>query len=213
MNQIKCSGCGSEDVTENSRSQSGKVISIKVECSKCGRLIGYRSPDTIAPKLHWESPPTLPVATTAHSEQSIQSDIANGDRKPTDPPESWLYVSRKLDFEWLPNAPLWSAPVITFGRSAAKCSNTSKDSKPPPSPPPIVYYRLTPGVFVWLELAGMSMEKMTIAGSVLRSQLDEYLSLMATVQEFAAAYLDGGAIADARVEAKVRPPVLPSQAA
>lgn len=97
----------------------------------------------------------------------------------------WPLVSKKLDLEWVPNAPFWAAPVIRLGATW--------------------FYRLTPGVLAWLEAAGQVLEHQVVAGRVGRDQLDVYLAVMTEVWRFAEAALDPEAVRAARAA----PPTLP----
>lgn len=100
-------------------------------------------------------------------------------------PDAWLYVSRRLDLEWLPNTSLWAAAALTIG--------------------PTAYYRLSATVLVWLEVAGERLEGQWRMGTVARQQLDEYLLAMDVVREFARMNLSGEAVRSQRA----RPPTLP----
>jgi hypothetical protein len=97
----------------------------------------------------------------------------------------WPYVSKRLDLEWVPNAPFWSAPVIRFGA--------------------VWHWRLTPAMVVWLEAAGRQLEEQVVSARVARDQLDVYIRVMDEVWLFAAAAFDLAELAAARA----KPPTLP----
>lgn len=95
-------------------------------------------------------------------------------------------MSKKLDVEWLPNAPLWAAAVIRFGATW--------------------FYRLTPDVVAWLEACGPPLEAAVLAGKAGRDQVDEYVAVMLEVWRFAGAVFEPAELAEARA---VRTPRLP----
>lgn len=101
----------------------------------------------------------------------------------TPPPASWLYVSKRLDLEWLSNVPLWWAPVITFAGGDSDLSTTA------PGVNSTAFYRISPAVVAWLEAAGLSLEATCISGQTDRGQLDAYLEAMAVVWRFTDQYL------------------------
>lgn len=94
------------------------------------------------------------------------------------PPEAWPYTSKRLDLEWVPNAPIWSAPLIRFGSTW--------------------FYRVTPAVVAWLDAAGRQLEDSVVAGKAGRDQLDVYLAVMIEVWRFADAVFDPAELAAAR---------------
>jgi hypothetical protein len=156
----KCARCKNETRVEcpEARSASGEV---KTQCAKCGRFAGW----VAVVSESGERPPH-----TEHMQeiQHTPPPVATGQ------PDAWLYVSKKLDLEWLPNVPMWSGEVISLGST--------------------VYYRLTPQVYAWLDRAGTVLEKAVLAGSRERSQLDAYLVSIRVVWEFAAWYLEWGQV-------------------
>lgn len=113
--------------------------------------------------------------------------IANTPLRPDEvgSPLAWLYVSKRLDLDWLPNTPFWSGEVITFGATA--------------------FYRLTSQVLVWLEAAGDVLESHYRAGQVDHGQLVEYVNAMEVVWLFARSHLQR----DSVVAARLQPPSLP----
>ena len=104
-------------------------------------------------------------------------------------PSLWLYTSKKLDIEWIPNAPIWAAEVITFGI--------------------IPYFRLTARVLVWLEVAGQTLQRGLLADVIPRSQMDAYLAAMDIVYEFACAYISVEDVRAARQAARTVEVTLP----
>lgn len=84
-------------------------------------------------------------------------------------PSTWLYVSKRLDLQWLPNEPLWAVPVLTIG--------------------PVVYYRLSARTLNWLNQAGYQLERQWESGELARDQLDAYCVAMGTVWAFAGTHL------------------------
>lgn len=103
-------------------------------------------------------------------------------------PQVWLYVSRRLDLDWLPNVPLWSGQAVRFGAT--------------------VFYRLSARTLVWLEKAGEGLEKQCLAGQVASSELDAYLTAMEVVWAFAAEHLNEQAVRAARQKAPALPEVV-----
>jgi hypothetical protein len=93
-------------------------------------------------------------------------------------PPAWLYVSKRLQLEYLPNTPLWSAPVITFGDTSI----------------PTALYRLSARVLVWLEKAGDQLEAAWQNGLIARTEIDAYCNAMAEVWAFAGEHLRGEAV-------------------
>lgn len=89
-------------------------------------------------------------------------------------PSAWLYVSKRLALEWVPNDPTWCAPTLSLGTAG-------------------VFYRLSPDVLHWLTAAGRSLESRFVAGGVHRDQVDAYVDAMQAVYAFAACYLDPAA--------------------
>lgn len=84
---------------------------------------------------------------------------------PAEPPVDWLYVSKRLNLEWVPNTAFWSGDVMILGQT--------------------VFYRLTPRVLIWLEWAGQLLERQYVAKKLERSQIDAYLTAMESVWRFA----------------------------
>ncbi len=100
-------------------------------------------------------------------------------------PDHWLYVSKRCVLQWLPNVPLWSGLVVNVG--------------------PVPFFRVTPSVVTWLEVAGASLEADFLAGRRDRDQLDKYLDAMWVIWRFVSENLDASALKLARTQ----PPVLP----
>lgn len=109
--------------------------------------------------------PVAPVIPFAWSSDEVVT--------PT-PAASWLYVSKRLDLEWLPNEPLWASPVIRMGETA--------------------YYRLSARTLVWLNVSGLSLERQWQADRLPRDQLNAYLEAMGTVWHFAGGRLNRDAV-------------------
>jgi hypothetical protein len=165
----------------------GKAASgdCRSECEGCKRFWGWVSPATVASLRTEKSPaggaagqpPAIsakPGATPAQACATSREPAPNaGELAGITPPEVWVYVSRKLDLEWLPNAPLWAAPVVRFGATW--------------------FYRLTPAVLAWLDAAGRQIEDAVLAGKVGIDQLDAYLAVMAEVWRFADRVFDPAA--------------------
>jgi hypothetical protein len=102
-----------------------------------------------------------------------------------------LFVSKRLDILEVSNCPMWAIEAFTAG-------DTVK---------PVAFYRLTAGVFVWLEAAGAVLELKFSTGDVSRDQIDEYLAAMGRVCEFARRYIGVEAIRAARAEPAMLPEV------
>lgn len=142
----------------------------RIECVGCYRFVGYVSNEV--PPARPASADPVPVAGLGH--------------QPIEQPSAWLYVSKRLDLESLPNVPMWAAPVITFNDTA--------------------YYRLTAAVLAWLEAAGDGLATQVAAGRAERGQLDAYLTAMDVVWEFAYQFIPSNEI----IRARSQPPSLPS---
>lgn len=104
-------------------------------------------------------------------------------------PSTWLYVSKRLDLQWLPNEPLWAVPVLTI-ESAIGVT---------------VFYRLSARVLNWLTQAGHQLERQWESGELARDQLDAYLEAMGSVWTFAGEHLSEAA----RDRARLLPASLP----
>jgi hypothetical protein len=104
-------------------------------------------------------------------------------------PASWLYVSKRLVLEWLPNdvGPMWWGPVISLNG--------------------VAFYRLSARMVNWLEKAGEQLQCKFEVGQVARDQLTEYADLMVTVWAFAGEHLSGEAVKVARVQVPTLPDV------
>jgi hypothetical protein len=139
-----------------------------------------QSPSLLSPPRIRLRKPVVVTSPTTSPQQSCYPWV----RDPAElaSPTAWLYVSRRLDLEWLPNEPLWAAVSLTIGLATG----------------PTAFYRLSPAVLVWLETAGEQLEGQWRAGKVERSQVDEYLAAMDTVWEFARVNLSGQAVSEQR---------------
>lgn len=129
------------------------------------------------------------------------------------PPQAWLYVSRRLDLLLIPNEPPWDVPAFSYGGQrdpspaevreiAAWMLNPIEGAERPTVSTcevrPQAFYRLTPAVLAWLERAGESLEAAVLAGRVDAGQLDEYLAAMDEVWRFANLWLAGDDVRAAR---------------
>ena len=180
---MPCPRCKTEATRTLPATHPEAAGSLRVECAKCSRFVRWE----ILTSKKVEISHAEPVPTPAASPDPILEEVGT--------PEAWLYVSKRLDLEWLPNVPpprdiptarpLWGAPAISLGGR--------------------VYYRLSAAVLVWLDAAGEQLEAGMNAGTVPRSQVDEYLKVMTEVWAFAACHLSDDAIRTARK----RPPELP----
>jgi hypothetical protein len=132
---------------------------LRVECIGCGRFAGWTDQKQ-------------PIALPERSSEPVNVIEEIGR------PELWLYVSKRLDLEWLPNVPLWSSPVISLGG--------------------VAYFRLTAVVLAWLEAAGSSMERKHVADELVAGQMDEYLRSMDVVMQFANVCLSADTVRAAR---------------
>ncbi|MDY3555315.1 hypothetical protein R5W24_004457 [Gemmata sp. JC717] len=122
-------------------------------------------------ELRIEYRPAVPYVAPAH-------ELGN--------PPAWLYVSKRLAFEWLPNEPLWCSPAVKLGD--------------------VIFYRLSPAVVHWIEVVGgQAYQAGYEQGQITRDQVDAYMEAMNTVYAFAAAHLDPAAC----VQAKATAPTLP----
>lgn len=159
-----CPGC---------KSTSVRCVAVgkrqRIECAGCGRFAGYAS-NEVSP---------------AKPEPAEVAPLASVQRPNVELPAAWLYVSKRLDIEWLPNVPLWAAPVITFGEAA--------------------YYRLTANVLAWLEAAGESLCTQVAAGNLERDQLSTYLDAMDVVFAFAYDHIPSAEIIAARSQSPSLP--------
>lgn len=189
-----CPLCGHQSVRETKLVRPGKAVRIKLECAGCERLLGYSNLTSDPPK---------------NSEEKInQSPSRQGDDclpwVPAPPPDAWLYTSRRLDLEWLPNVPIWSAATLSLGRATASESANGDG--------PIIFYRLSPQVLVWLEHAGAALEHLVVTGgsnAPARDQVDAYCEAMNQVYQFAAAHLSPAEVRAAREVATRQAPALP----
>jgi hypothetical protein len=88
-----------------------------------------------------------------------------------------LYVSKRLEIDWLPNVHFWALPAIGIGSK--------------------VFYRLSANAFVWLELAGQHLEaKAALDGK--REAIDEFVRSMEVVWKFAERHLSAESVRAAR---------------
>lgn len=116
-------------------------------------------------------------------------------------PDSWLYVSKRLDLEWFPNTPLWSSSVISIHSAGT-----------PTVPATVtVYYRLSARTLNWLEKAGYSLERQWLSGSLPRTELDTYLTAMHAVWTFSANHLTEQSRAAARLTSPSLPDAVESK--
>lgn len=181
-----CQLCGGQSVRETKRLRNGQTVSIKLECAGCGRLLGYRNPSDDPPKFSEEKKDDLPT------DQGDNLDEIT----PSIPATDWLYISRRLDLQWLPNVPFWSAATITFDKGDG----------------PVIFYRLSPQVLVWLEHAGTALERLVVSGGSNapdRGQVDAYCEAMETVYRFANVRVPRAETQAAREAATKQAPTLP----
>lgn len=180
---VPCLRCGGTEKRLITEKRVATISPVRIVCAGCGRFIGWGAPNTgnlIAPSKTaiplptGQSPATLatdPLNPLEAGSTSIHPSLIT-------PPEAWPYTSKRLDLEWVPNAPFWSAPVIRFGTTW--------------------FYRVTPTVVAWLEAAGRQLEDAVVAGTAGRDQLEVYLAVMADVWRFADAVFDPAELAAAR---------------
>lgn len=121
-------------------------------------------------------------------------------------PQAWLYVSKRLDLQWLPNTSLWAAPVLTIGLTTGSVTGSATGSA---GLPLVVYYRLSAQVLTWLNEAGHHLQQLWETGKVDRSQLDAYCEAMGVVWEFAGRHISEAARDAAREAVRSRPASLP----
>lgn len=156
----------------------------RIECAGCRRFVGWAEDNTQNPATLTKTAIPLPAGRPPGDPAPGPRGAALGRRRPA--PEAWLYVSKQLDLEWLPNAPLWAAAVIRLGERW--------------------FYRLTPDVVAWLEGAGPQLEAHVLAGKAGRDQVDAYVAAMLEVWRFAREAFEPAELAEARA---VRTPRLP----
>lgn len=107
--------------------------------------------------------PAVPVAPPAPPRVWYQPDSDE-----LGAPIAWLYVSKRLDFHWLPNEPFWWQPVLSLGSIAN----------------PVAFFRLSARVLIWLEWAGELLQQSYQTGQLARDQMTTYLEAMDTVLIF-----------------------------
>lgn len=156
----------------------------RIECAGCRRFVGWAEGNTGKEVIATKSAIPLPAGQPPAVPAPAPRDPTPAPRGT--PPEAWLYVSKKLDAEWLPNAPLWAAAVVRLGERW--------------------FYRLTPDVVAWLEAAGPPLEAQVLAGKAGRDQADAYVAAMNEVWRFAREVFEPAELAEARA---VRTPRLP----
>lgn len=140
----------------------------RIECAGCSRFAGY---------VTNEMPPPQPDPVE-------QASRVSAERRQTEA-ATWLYVSKRLDLQLLPNVPMWNAEAISLGG--------------------VIYYRLTADVLAWLEAAGESLITEVTAGRVDGDQLDAYLEAMGTVYAVGSPCISAPDL----VTARAHPPSLP----
>ena len=176
-----CPRCKSSDTRTLTTAGKAPAEAARVECAKCGRFVRW---DVAAPKYSPrpgnESVPPKPHKSDSAGQHELQRD------PPSAPPDVWLYVTKRLDLELLPNVPMWSAAVVSIGG--------------------VIYYRLSAGVLAWLEAAGESLVAEVSAGRAPADQLNEYLDAMGTVYLLGSPCVSASDLAAARAQ----PPSLPS---
>lgn len=145
----------------------------RVECSGCGRLVEWVE-KSATPAAAAPAHVSAPAPTRPHPTGVSFLDLAPPHTIPPTPAPAWPYVSKKLDLDYAPNSTptdrmLASAPAIYLGNTA--------------------YYRLTAGVYAWIESCGAGLVALVESGKMPRSELDEYAKVLHEVTEFACKYI------------------------
>jgi len=160
----------------------GTVGTVKVDCAKCFKLIGYNTYDMAGSRTEPIKvvEPTRKETRQGHQEHQERQESA----------ARWLYVSKRLDLLEVPNTAPWRVLAFTYGRES-----------------PVAFYRVTPQVVVWLDSCGVMIERKVLAGESPRSTLDDYLRHMDEIWRFASLNLDVEKVRAARMEPASLPPV------
>lgn len=154
----------------------------KLTCAKCKKFLGRI--DELTGKLPNKNSESTQVLNQDTTTEPVTAAGPNADpetantAQPTpaalETPATWLYVSKRLDVVELNNTPLTSGPVIFLGDTP--------------------YYRLTPGVFCWIESAGEHLASLVRSGKVPRDQLAEFSRVHMQLYTFAARYIGNDAL-------------------
>lgn len=91
-----CPKCGSQELTYRKDARAGGLVTVKITCTKCLKLIGYSDGDIEKTTQVTAAPATPPADTLPE-------------------PDHWLFVSRRLDLIEVPNEPMWRVPAFTQG--------------------------------------------------------------------------------------------------
>jgi hypothetical protein len=171
--------------TATKAAQAGPVVGagpVRIECVKCGRFVRWEAaPPKTRPERGAIPLPAGAPARVGPNEGLTPPVVA----EELGSPQAWLYVSKRLDVEVLPNDRLWSLPALSIGNT--------------------VFYRLSAKVLVWLEAAGAALEGQVLAQQADRGQLDAYLEAMRGVWAFAERHLSAESVRAARREAPELP--------
>lgn len=181
-----CPKCGATTVAVRRGVGAAPAGSDRIECGGCGRFVGWKSgSDTGSEK----SSGSVVSGAVSNGGEAVATSEELGT------PDAWLYVSKRLDLEYLPNTPLWSLPVISI--TAVGHS-------------PALYYRLCAAVLAWLEAAGEILERKLNAGELYAYEVTNYVEHMQPVWAFAQRWLSEAAVSQARrlVSKKLPEPVV-----
>src|SRR5262249_26912269 len=184
----KCPRCGVVEVRVLRGKHSAASGSARIECAGCGRFLGWS--DQEIRNLGRMGDATQNVAAAGQAvtiPEGVPATIPGPVSDPIPVPDCWLYVSKRLDLEWVPVAPIWSAPAIWF----------TTGTQPTPTP----HYPLTPAVIPWLERAGEQLELRAAAPNARGddvNQAAEFVRLMKPVWDFARDDLSAAEVSRAR---------------
>lgn len=165
---MECPRCKSSDTKTIPPAANAPNGCGRVECVKCGRFVRWEVASKETRKVVASDQP----ANIPDKPELITEELGT--------PDLWLYVSKRLELEYLPNVHLYQLSAISFGSTT--------------------FYRLSARVLVWLSVAGEQLEASTLKGEYPREQFDEYLTKMDVVWAFAGAWLSSEAVVRARGE-------------
>jgi hypothetical protein len=186
---------------------------VRVECSKCGRLLGYAVGIPLEAGAARVEVGRATITVQVDPVEPIAADhLRDVTKMESSPPASsastWLYVSRRLELFELPNVPPFTPLLFTVQPAAPATPATPATpalparvahlDRPTPAPPPIIFYRLTASTLAWFERMATHFEAEYLAGRQPREQMDEVVRLMTEIWEFAERNLAIGEVRAAR---------------